>query len=361
MKKLLVGFVTFLLVSCFLLSLLLVKSFIFLDVASEIDASVNRDTIILTIDSKYMMVNGKQQEIDPGRDTIPIVIDGRILVPIRSVVESLGGQVDWNSSDRKVTVTLNNTTIELWVDKTIALINGQEEILDVAPTILKDRTMVPLRFISEHTGCTIEISNNTVYLYGATLPLQSFSPSEDIQANNNDNNKDLQKKQEEEISNFNNIVVDNMKTFLEFLSLNEKEISVDDAMSLVEYYISDKEKTISLARDLFSASNDNQQIKQYIELLNSEEELISYYKQTLQLLTDVFREIQDHQFNSIKRDQPKLQQSFVTLQSCCSSLVEQELSFYNSFNNNMASDIKNYMDNFYDTLGIVFPSFLTSY
>lgn len=51
--------------------------------------------------------------------------------------------------------------IELKVDDTNAFINGSAYTLDVAPTIVKDRTMVPIRFIAEALGCNVEYYNDT--------------------------------------------------------------------------------------------------------------------------------------------------------------------------------------------------------
>ncbi|HPB34327.1 MAG TPA: copper amine oxidase N-terminal domain-containing protein, partial [Caldisericia bacterium] len=52
--------------------------------------------IILQINNKYMTVNGVKKEIDPGRGTVPVIIKGRSLVPIRAIIEELGGTVDWD-------------------------------------------------------------------------------------------------------------------------------------------------------------------------------------------------------------------------------------------------------------------------
>lgn len=49
---------------------------------------------VLKINYRYMLVDGEKKEIDPGRDTVPIIINGRILVPIKAVIEALGGSVN---------------------------------------------------------------------------------------------------------------------------------------------------------------------------------------------------------------------------------------------------------------------------
>lgn len=52
--------------------------------------------IILEIGNPIMAVNNEQMEIDPGRGTVPIVDNGHTLLPVRDVVEAMGGIVEWN-------------------------------------------------------------------------------------------------------------------------------------------------------------------------------------------------------------------------------------------------------------------------
>ena len=84
-------------------------------------------------------------------DQKPILKDGRTLVPIRGILENLGYTVDWDGNtntaiiskadvDYEVRVTIDSTTIY----------KGDEAIeIDVPACIINDRTMVPLRAISE--------------------------------------------------------------------------------------------------------------------------------------------------------------------------------------------------------------------
>ncbi len=118
--------------------------------------------ITLQPDNPYMTVNGIQQEIDPGRGTKPVIIPkwGRTVVPIRAIVEALGGTIEWDGTERKVTINFNGTVIELWIDKPQARVNGEMKWIDpsnhdVKPIIINSRTMLPLRFVAENLGCTV--------------------------------------------------------------------------------------------------------------------------------------------------------------------------------------------------------------
>ena len=135
----------------------------------SITVTYNPETVItLQPDNSTMTVNGVQQEIDPGRGTKPVIIPkwGRTVVPIRAIVEALGGTIEWDGAERKVTINLNGTTIELWIGKPQAKVNGEMKWIDpsnhdVKPIIVNSRTMLPLRFVAENLGCTVEWDAST--------------------------------------------------------------------------------------------------------------------------------------------------------------------------------------------------------
>lgn len=62
-------------------------------------------SISLQIDNPIMTVNGQQKEIDPGMGTTPVIINGRTLLPIRAVVEGMGGNAEWNNDTQTVTLS----------------------------------------------------------------------------------------------------------------------------------------------------------------------------------------------------------------------------------------------------------------
>jgi hypothetical protein len=109
-------------------------------------------SIVLQIGNPKMNVMGTEKEIDPGRGTTPIVRNGRTLIPIRALIEELGGTVEWDDKDQKVTIELNMKKIELWINKTEVLVDAEPGTLDVGPIIVNGRTVIPLRFVSETMG-----------------------------------------------------------------------------------------------------------------------------------------------------------------------------------------------------------------
>lgn len=111
--------------------------------------------IILTIDQPDMIVNGAEQAIDEN-GTVPMIINNRTLLPVRAVVEAMGGSVEWDGDSQTVILTRNDNVIHLIIDSETAYLNDSPHMLDAAPAIINDRTMLPIRFIAESFGFEVE-------------------------------------------------------------------------------------------------------------------------------------------------------------------------------------------------------------
>jgi competence protein ComGC len=130
--------------------------------ANGMETSHATKGLVLRIGQSKMSVNGTSQDIDPGYQTAPVIINGRTFIPIRAIIEKLGGTIDWNASDKKITVTLNNVPIILQIGANEATVNGTGKVLDAAPYISSTgRTMLPLRFITENLGHTVNWNDST--------------------------------------------------------------------------------------------------------------------------------------------------------------------------------------------------------
>jgi NitT/TauT family transport system substrate-binding protein len=99
-------------------------------------------------------------------DVSPQVINGRTMVPYRAVAERLGARVSWNAGERTVTVTDGDTSLRLTVDQAIAVSNDREIRIDAAPVLLDGRVLVPLRFLGTGMGWRVnwEAATRTVQL-----------------------------------------------------------------------------------------------------------------------------------------------------------------------------------------------------
>ena len=117
-----------------------------------------------------MVVDTIRKEIDPGKGTTPLIVSGRTILPIRAVIEALGGTVDWIGAEQKVTVTLKDKKVELWIGKKTILVNGVSKTMDVVPQIIKGRTMLPVRFVAENLGAGVQWDGKTQEAYITYIP-----------------------------------------------------------------------------------------------------------------------------------------------------------------------------------------------
>ncbi len=137
-----------------LLSIILSVALCIVSIAAV--ASDTDTTVTLQINNPVMTVNGIEKEIDPGMGTVPVIVNERTLLPVRAVVEEIGGTVGWNGEKQEVTLAYKQNTILLTINSTTAYLNGAAQTLDTAPTIINDRTMLPIRFIAESFGFDVD-------------------------------------------------------------------------------------------------------------------------------------------------------------------------------------------------------------
>lgn len=89
-------------------------------------------------------------------DVSPYLSNDRTMVPIRVVSEALGADVDWNQDSRTVTIQKGGKVIVLTIDSEQASVDGQEVVLDAPALIYQSRTFVPIRFVSENIGWNVQ-------------------------------------------------------------------------------------------------------------------------------------------------------------------------------------------------------------
>lgn len=119
-------------------------------------ASVYAKTLELTIDQKAVKVKESHSVTAQDLLSAPYIENDRTMVPIRVITEKLGANVGWDGAEYKVTITQNGKKIVLTIGSLVADVNGVATELDTAPVIKNDTTMVPLRFVSETLGYGVE-------------------------------------------------------------------------------------------------------------------------------------------------------------------------------------------------------------
>lgn len=111
-------------------------------------ASVAQQSVTVIVDGQTMSF-----------DQPPIVRTGRVFVPLRGVFERLGASVVY--SNGQINATGRGRTVSLTIGSTQATVDGQPTTLDVAPFLAGDRTLVPLRFIAQSLGATVNWNDGT--------------------------------------------------------------------------------------------------------------------------------------------------------------------------------------------------------
>lgn len=110
-----------------------------------------------------IVVNGQ----DLKTEVPPVIEEGRTLVPLSAISQALLAYVDWDESSRTVTVLKDCDQLELTIGVKTAYKNGAPIGLEVPPRIVAGRTMVPLSFITQALGASVEWDavTRTVFIY----------------------------------------------------------------------------------------------------------------------------------------------------------------------------------------------------
>lgn len=100
-------------------------------------------------------------------DQPPIIENGRTLVPLRVIFEAMGAAVAWDNTTQTVTGKTLEKEVSLKIGSDKATINGAPYYIDVAAKTLNGRTLVPLRFVAESLGAYVEWdgTTNTATIY----------------------------------------------------------------------------------------------------------------------------------------------------------------------------------------------------
>lgn len=126
----------------------------------EEDREDDEVVIKLYLNSTKMSVNGKYVNID-NQGTTPCIINNRTMVPIRAVIEAMGGTVGWNQNLKQVTLKLDGKTLYLRIGESYAFDEDESYPLDSAPVLIDGRTLLPVRAVVEYFGGSVSWNNQT--------------------------------------------------------------------------------------------------------------------------------------------------------------------------------------------------------
>lgn len=128
-----------------------------------VDAAGNETTQTIVIrkvnEKKIVLQIGVSTAILEGAtyelEAAPFIEKSVTLVPIRFISEAFGATVQWNEELKVITINYGSRNIILQIGSTIAIVDGNINTLQVPPKIVNGRTFVPLRFISEAFGAEV--------------------------------------------------------------------------------------------------------------------------------------------------------------------------------------------------------------
>jgi hypothetical protein len=114
--------------------------------------------LTLALGSRTMTVSGQPPVL---LDTEPTLFRSRTFLPIRAVVEALGGTVSWNAVSRSAELHLGKQVVVLTIGQSVAVVNQARTPIDaqdslVVPMIAQGRTLLPVRFVAESLGCRVD-------------------------------------------------------------------------------------------------------------------------------------------------------------------------------------------------------------
>ena len=85
-------------------------------------------------------------------DVKPQLINDRTMVPIRAIFEAMGAKVEWDDESNTAIAVKGDKTVKMTIDLPQVNVNGQITEIDMAPVLLNDRTLAPMRFVAEAFG-----------------------------------------------------------------------------------------------------------------------------------------------------------------------------------------------------------------
>ena len=94
-------------------------------------------------------------------DCSPYLKNNRTYVPIRFITESLGASVEWNDATQEVTIRSEEAIIVLTIGSRAILVDGVRYNLDTEPELVNGRTMLPIRFVAEYLNCEVNWDDST--------------------------------------------------------------------------------------------------------------------------------------------------------------------------------------------------------
>lgn len=128
---------------------------------------------------KYQEVNVKIDNTLMHFEQPALLVNGTTVVPVRGVFEHLGAVVEWNPKTYQIFARKGTSLIELKVGSKTMKVNGVSKTIDIAPLIINNHTLIPLRAVSEALGAEVgwEVETTTALITSAPTESDTTPPS----------------------------------------------------------------------------------------------------------------------------------------------------------------------------------------
>lgn len=84
------------------------------------------------------------------------VVENRTMVAMRDLFENLEADVSWDDATRLATLNYRDVNVKMYPDTGAVLVNNVSQALDVRPQLINDRIYLPLRFVAQTLGSTVD-------------------------------------------------------------------------------------------------------------------------------------------------------------------------------------------------------------
>ena len=127
---------------------------------SAVAAEVPAEAEVEAVKRHFRMTLGSSEIVDladgvtRNMGVVPVIREGRTLVPARYVAESLGGTAEWNAAASEVTMTVDGVVLTFAIEEMV-------ESMDVPAQLIDGQPLVPLRFIAEYFGADVCFNDST--------------------------------------------------------------------------------------------------------------------------------------------------------------------------------------------------------
>lgn len=111
-------------------------------------------------------VNGTTLDLE----RTPVLINGRLVVPARTVFSKIGADISWYVEENRLVITKGNDEITMYISNANSFVNGGKKAMEAPPILVDGTVMVPIRFVAETFNMSVGWNGATSLAYIGSMP-----------------------------------------------------------------------------------------------------------------------------------------------------------------------------------------------